>query len=178
MRSRATCLLLGILCLPLLTIALPTQAAPSAKMWDVVHARDWDLVVRSIERQSGIFPASSNVESPSDRIAVLVIDLTNRTSIARQFDASDFSLATSNGVRFVNLTAATAGQDYTVGRGLSPLETAVEPGATMTTGLLFAIPFDSGRFTLRFAPARTAIEIDECHCNLPSPVRAIERVDG
>lgn len=170
MRSRATCLLLALICLPLLTIALPTQAAPSAKMWDVVHTRDWDLVVRSIERQSGIFPATND---STDRIAVLVVDLTNRSSNPRGIIASDFSLTTTSGVRFVNLTAATASRDYASSRGLSPVDTEVAPGATMTTALLFVIPFDSGRFTLRFAPTRTAIKIDECHCNLPSPIRTV-----
>jgi hypothetical protein len=171
MRTRTTVFfLLALLCLPVLTIALPTQAAPSAKMWDVVHTRDWDLVVRSIERQSAIFPATND---STDRIAVLVIDLTNRTSSPRQIDASNFSLATSNGVRLVNLTAAKASQDYMIGRGLSPMDIAVAPGATISTALLFVIPFDAGRFTLRFAPAHTSIEIDECHCNLPSPVRTV-----
>jgi hypothetical protein len=63
-----------------------------------------------------------------------------------------------------------------IGRDLLPVDTEVAPGATMTIALLLVVPFDAGRFTLRFAPARTAIEIDECHCNLPTPVRTIGEV--
>jgi len=94
-------------------------------------------------------------------------------SSSRHIDASDFSLATSNGVRFVNLSGTTQSQNYATGRGLSSVGTTVDPGATMSTALLFVIPFDGGRFTLRFAPTRATIEIDECHCNLPSPVRTV-----
>ena len=166
-RSSLLVVLLGI---SLLTIALPTQAAPSAKMWDTVQTRDWELLVRSIERQSGIFPS---LESGTDRVAVLVVDVTNRTNASRRISASDFSLMTTNGLRFVNLTDVALGQTYTVNRGLTPISASIEPGSTATTALLFVVPFDSGRFILRYVPSNTAIEIDECHCNLPSPVRTV-----
>jgi hypothetical protein len=179
MRSGAMRVVAALCCLPLLAIAAPARSATPAQMWDLVRAPDWALTVRSIERLRGPLPAVDGGEPtrPVGQFAVLVFDLTNRSSGARTPRAADFLLAAAGGARFADLAEAAAARAYAIQTGLAPFGDPVPPGGTVTTLALFDIDPTAGLFTLHWLPAADhPIRIDECHCNLPSPTHP--QLDG
>jgi hypothetical protein len=161
-------------CLPLLAVAAPTRSAPSARLWDLVRSAEWELTVRSVERRPDPLSGSDGaVVRPDGRFAVFVVDLTNRTGRPLAPESEDFALRTAEGDRAANLAATPAARAYAVGAGFLPFGDPVPPGGTVTTVVVFEIAGDAGNLILLFRPARTAIRIDECRCNLPSPVREV-----
>jgi hypothetical protein len=76
-------------------------------------------------------------------------------------------------VRSVNFGDTSIARTYAGGAGLTPFGDVVPPGATVTTLVLFEIDPRAGQLALRFLPASQPIRIDECTCNLPSPVRSV-----
>ncbi len=76
-------------------------------------------------------------------------------------------------MRWVNLGDMPVARAYAGGMGLTPFGDVVAPGATVTTVVMFDVDPRAGRLTLRFVPANQPIQIDECTCNLPSPVRTV-----
>jgi hypothetical protein len=179
MRTGAMRVVAALCCLPLLAIAAPARSATPAQMWDLVRAPDWALTVRSIERLRGPLPAADGGEPtrPLGRFAVLVLDLTNQSSQAREPRAADFLLVAAGGARFADLAEAAAARAYAIQTGLAPFGDPVPPGGTVTTLALFDIDPTAGLFTLHWLPAADhPIRIDECHCNLPSPTHP--QLDG
>jgi hypothetical protein len=162
-------IVLALLCLPLLTVAIPAQSTEQARMWDIVRSPSWDLTVRSVERTNEPLQATAT-------IAVFRIDLTNRTTGTLTPRADDFVLLSSNGGRSSNRADTAEARTFMVETGVTRFGDAVPPGVSITTLLLFDIDRHAGRLTLAFLPARETIRIDECKCNLPSPVRTNEGV--
>jgi hypothetical protein len=158
-------------CLPLLTLAVPVRSAPRARMWDLVRSPAWDLTVRSVERRvDPVMTPDGVLVRPAGRFAIFRIDLTNRTSTSLAPQAADFVLRTADGARPHNLTDAPAARSLALAADLTPFGPPISPGATATTVLLFDLDAHSGHLTLHFLPANQPIQIDECKCNLPSPV--------
>src|SRR5262245_60021647 len=122
MRRGATWVVAVLCCLPLLAAAAPARSATPALMWDEVRAPEWEMTVRSIERLRGPLPAVDGEEPtrPAGQFAVLVFDLTNRSSGARTPQAADFLLVAAGGARFADLAETDAARTYAVQRGLKP----------------------------------------------------------
>jgi hypothetical protein len=175
MRLGAIRALAALCCLPLLTIAIPAHAAPSATMWQIVRSPAWDLNVRSIERRSDPLPAIAGQAPvrPAGRFALFVVDLRNRTDRPLAPQSGDFVLWPAAEAPSLNLGELPAARAYAAAAGLTPFGDPIAPGATVTTVVVFDIDAHAGRLTLRFLPANRTIRIDECHCNLPSPVRTV-----
>jgi hypothetical protein len=175
MRIGAIRVLVALCCLPLLTVAIPAHAAPTATMWQLVRSPAWDLNVRSIERRTDPLPAvvGEAPVRPEGRFAVVVVDLTNRTDRPLAPRPDDFVLWSAEGVRSLNLGETPAARTYAADAGLTSFGDPIAPGATATTVIVFDIDAHAGRLTLRFLPADRTIRIDECHCNLPSPIRTM-----
>jgi hypothetical protein len=175
MRRGAIRILAALCCLPLVTIAVPAHAAPTATMWQIVRSPEWDLNVRSIERRTDPLPAAGGREPvrPVGRFALFVVDLTNRTERPLAPQSGDFVLWSAEGVRSLNLGEMPAARTYATDAGLTPFGDPIAPGATVTTVVAFDIDAHAGRLTLRFLPANRTVRIDECHCNLPSPVKTV-----
>jgi hypothetical protein len=169
-------IVLALLWLPLATAVTPARVADQPRMWDVVQAPDWALTVRSVERRSEPLPAVDGAQParPDGHWALFVVDLTNRTSRSLAPEAGDFVLWSTEGGPAANLAASTLGRVYAATAGLTPFGEAVPPGATATTLVLFDIDVSASRLTLDFLPAGTTIQIDECKCDLPSPVRELD----
>jgi hypothetical protein len=144
-------------------------------MWDLVRAPEWDLTVRSVERRLDPLPAldGNGPVQARGRFAIFVVDLTNRTSRPQEPQASDFVLWSAKGRRWLNLGGTPAARAYAGGAGLTPFGDVIMPGATATTVVLFDVDTRAGQLILRFVPADQPIRIDECKCNLPSPVRSV-----
>lgn len=159
-------LVLALLCLPLLTAALPARAAHQARMWEVVRAPGWEVMVRSVERRSEALP-------PGRRYAVLVVDLTNRSAHPQTPRAGDFALWAAGGTRSLNLANSVAIPDVAVSSDVTPFGAEIAPGTSVRTLLVFDIEAHAGRLTLDYLPSGASIRIDECKCNLPSPVRTV-----
>lgn len=141
-------------------------------MWDVVPAADWELRVRSIERQSAPrrWSASGGVSRATEQIALIVVDLTNRSAEARRPRALDFALRAVSGQQFVNRSAAIDARAMAITNGLLPFGAPILPGERATTVLVFDLDPRATRLTLTFRPApRRTIRLDECHCSLPLP---------
>ena len=167
-------IVLLLLWVPLLTTLAPVRGADQALLWDVVESPKWELTVRSIERRREPLPAGGGqTVRPAGHWALFVVDLTNRTSRPLAPEAGDLVLRTGRGAASINLAASGYGRAYAVSAGLTPFGEAVPPGATITTLALFDIDGQAGRLTLDFRPAGTSIRIDECKCDLPSPVREV-----
>lgn len=172
----ATIRALALLCLlQLLAGAVMTAySAPSARMWDLVRSPAWDLTVRSVARSSEpLVTPDGQLLRPAGQFAIFVVDLTNRAHQAQPPRAEDFALWTARGVRALNLTAAPVTSSYAAAAGRTPFDAPVPPGATVTTVLLFQINPRASRLTLEFRPSGRSIGIDECKCDLPSPVRPL-----
>jgi|SRR5215211_7793658 hypothetical protein len=177
MRSRAVPVLIVLCCLPLVTVAASARSAETVRMWDVVRSPEWDLTVRSVERRLDPLPGVEGGAAvrPSGHFAIFRIDLTNRTDRPLAPQPRDFVLGSADGMRWVNLGGTPVVRAYAGGTGLTPFGDVVAPGATATTVVVFDIDAGAGRLTLRFVPAGQPIRIDECKCNLPSPMRTVSR---
>jgi len=175
MRLGAIRVLAALCWVPLVTIAIPAHAAPTARMWEIVRSPAWDLNVRSIERRTDPLPAAVGEAPvrPVGRFALFVVNLTNRTDRPLAPQPGDFVLWSAEGLRSLNLGETPAARTYATDAGLTSFGNPIAPGATVTTVVVFDIDAHAGRLTLRFVPANRAIRIDECHCNLPSPVRTV-----
>jgi hypothetical protein len=157
-----------------LAVAAPAQGEPVATMWQVVHAPRWDVMVRSIERRSDPFvlPGGESAR-PSGTFAIFVVDLTNLGTEPTAPAAADFVISDSSGQRWTNLATTPAGRDYATAAGLVPFGDPVAPGATVSTIALFDIKPHAGLLVMHYLPADRSIRIDECHCNLPVPVKPV-----
>jgi hypothetical protein len=143
-------------------------------MWDLARSSEWDVTVRSVERRRDPLPSPDAAPvRPAGQFVLFVVDLTNRTSRLVSPRPGDFVLRPAEELRSVNLGDTPIARTYAGGVGLTPFGDVVPPGATVTTLVLFAIDPRAGRLTLRFLPASQPIRIDECKCNLPSPVRSV-----
>ncbi|HET8524240.1 MAG TPA: hypothetical protein VFL82_13475 [Thermomicrobiales bacterium] len=167
-------ILVGCLCLPLLTGGATAQSAATAQaqMWDVVDAPGWSLMVRSVERLRDPLPGVDHgtVVRPAGQFAVLVVDLTNRTSRPQMPPTADFLLSSANGGRWVDLAETPAARAYARTNGFTPFGEVIPAGKTVRTIALFDINFHASRLTLHWRPSgERSIRIDECHCNLPIP---------
>jgi hypothetical protein len=169
--------LVVICCLPLLASAATAQPAPKAQaqMWDVVEAPGWSLMVRSAERLRDPLPGIDGgaVVRPTGQFAVLVFDLTNRSSRAQTPPTADFLLSSAGGGRWIDLAATPAARAYAKAHEFAPFGESIPPGATVRTIALFDIDYHASWLTLNWRPAGDrSIRIDECHCNLPIPSQA------
>jgi hypothetical protein len=175
MRFGAVPVVAVLFCLPLLTVAAPARSAETVRMWDLVRAPGWDLTVRSVERRVDPLPAADGGAAvrPSGRFAVFVVDLTNRATRPQAPRSGDFVLWSAEGRRSDNLADTPAARIYAAATDLTPFGDPIAPGATVTTVVLFDVDARAGRLTLRFVPANQPIQIDECKCNLPSPLRSV-----
>lgn len=174
MRTGVVAIFATLICLQLVVVAAPARSAPDARMWEVVRSDEWDLTVRSVERQ--LDPLASDdgkLVRPQGSFAIFAIDLANRSGRPLTPKSDDFVLMSSDGDRSVNLAALPIAQALAFAKGRSPFGDVIPPGATVTTIILFDIDPDAGRLTLHFRPATHQIRIDECKCNLPSPVRTL-----
>jgi hypothetical protein len=152
--------------------AAPARSVEVAHMWDLVESPSWTVMVRSVERLSAPIPSAGSDYStpPTGRIAVFMIDLTNREDGPVAPSARDFILSVEDGSLVVSLTSSEAAAVLSDDRGATVFGTPIQPHETIRTLLLFDIDAHAGRLVLRFLPApSTPIQIDECHCNLPSP---------
>lgn len=171
---RAISIVAILCCWPLLTVAVSARSAETVRMWDLVRAPAWELTVRSVERRLDPLPGVNGAPvRAKGRFAILVVDLTNRTPRAQAPKPGDFVLGSAEGRRWDNLGETPVARAYAADAGLRPFGETVAPGATVTTVVLFDIDAQAGRLTLQFVPASQPIEIDECKCNLPSPVRTV-----
>lgn len=169
--------LIVICCLPLLASAATAQSAPNtqAQMWDVINAPGWSLMVRSVERLRDPLPGVDGgaVVRPAGQFAVLVFDLTNRSSRAQTPPAADFLLSSADGGRWLDLATMPAATAYAKAHEFAPFGEPVPSGATVRTIALFDIDYHASQLTLNWRPAgERSIRIDECHCNLPIPSQA------
>jgi hypothetical protein len=165
-----------ICCLPLLAITVTAQTTSSAQMWDLVRSPVWDLTVRSVERSFEPLPAADGtLVRPAGQFALFAVDLTNRTDRPLAPRPDDFALWTAGGIPTVNLTGTPAARTHAAAGDRAPFGDIVPPGATVTTILVFDVEPRAGRLTLYFLPAGQPIRIDECKCDLPSPVRSVSR---
>lgn len=170
-------IILTLLWLPLTTAVMPARGESQPRMWDLVRSLEWDSTVRSVERRIAPLPAQDAAQPvrPNGHWALLVVDLTNRTSRSLAPEAGAFVLESAAGSRSLNLAASEHGRAYATILGLTPFGNALPPGATVATLVLFDIAADAGRLTLHFLPANQPIRIDECKCDLPSPMRDVVR---
>jgi hypothetical protein len=146
-------------------------------MWDLVRSADWDLTVRSVERRIDPLPApDGELVRPAGHFALFAVELTNRSGRPLAPAPEDFVLWSAVGSRFVNLADTPAARTYAAAVGSAPFGDVVLPGATVTTVLLFDVDAHASRLILHFLPAGQPIRIDECKCNLPSPVRSLSGV--
>jgi hypothetical protein len=177
MRAGALRAFIVICCLPLLASVATAQSATTAqaRMWDVVEAPEWSLMVRSVERLRDPLPAIDGGAPvrPAGQFAVLVFDITNRTSHVQTPASADFLLSSVDGGRWSDLATTPAARAYAKAQGFVPFGAAISPGATVRTIALFDIDYHASRLTLNWRPSGvTSIRIDECHCNLPMPTQA------
>lgn len=174
MRIGAVRTIIALCCLPLLTVVAPAPSSAGARMWDVVRSAEWELTVRSVERRIDPLTASDGaLVRPAGRFAIFAIDLTNRTDRPLAPTPGDFVLGLADGGHADSLADTPAARTYATANGRTPFGHVVPPGVTVTTIVLFDIAADAGRLTLHFLPANRPIRIDECKCNLPSPVRSV-----
>ena len=165
-----------ICCLPLLAVAMPAETSPSARMWDLVRSPVWDLTVRSVERSFEPLPAADGtLVRPAGQFAHFAVDLTNRTGHPLAPRPDDFELWTAGGIPTTNLTGTPAARTHAAASDHTPFGDVVPPDATVTTILVFDVDPRAGRLTLYFSPAGQPIRIDECKCDLPSPIRSVSR---
>jgi hypothetical protein len=143
-------------------------------MWDLVRSAEWDLTVRSVERRIDPLPAPDGaLVRPAGHFALFSVDLTNRSGRPLAPAPEDFVLWSAAGARFVNLAHTPVARTYAAAAGFSPFGDVVLPGITARTILLFDVDAHASRLILHFQPAGQPIRIDECKCNLPSPVRSV-----
>lgn len=130
--------------------------------------------MRSVERRVDPLPdAEDSSVRANGRFAIFVVDLTNRSQRSESPDANDFVLESDEGTFSVNLAEIPAASSYAVAKDLHPFADEIAPGATTSTILLFDIDPHAGRLMLDFLSSGKSIQIDECKCNLPSPVRHV-----
>jgi hypothetical protein len=172
-------LLAVVCCLPLLTLVHPAQSRATAGLLETVQSRDWALEVRGVERRVDPLPAvdGADVVRANGRFVVLLIDLTNRSDRTLTPDATDFLLHANDDRSSLNFASVPAARELAIDKGYLPFGDPIAPGATTQTILLFDINPFAGLLTLDFLPASTTVRIDECHCNLPSPVREVTSFD-
>jgi hypothetical protein len=161
-----------VVILPMLTLLRPAHSRAIVGLLQTVESPQWALTVRGVERSADPLPGEAPVH-PKGRFLVLLVDLTNRGSSATAPAANDFRLRGDDGRGWLNLASLPNARNLAVGKDFSPFGDPVAAGETARTILVFDIPVEAGRFTLDFEPARTGVRIDECHCNLPSPVREV-----
>jgi hypothetical protein len=160
-----------ILCLPLIAAVKPADARQPAKMWDVVSSADWNLTVRSIERQPAPLIPGDESTRPAGQFAIFTVDLQNVALQPLSPEQSDFVLRSASGVIALMFADQSATDAFAVSRGDAPFNASVQPGQSATVLLIFDIRPSAFPLTLTFNPARRDIRIDECSCSLPSPVR-------
>jgi uncharacterized protein DUF4352 len=140
-------------------------------MWDLVQSADWNVTVRSVERRiDPIEILNGQLVRANGHFVVFRLDLTNHADQPLVPAAADFALLSEDGKLMANKGGTEAARALAIAGNLTPYGQAVPPGATVTTILLFDADRGASRLTLRFAPANQLIQIDECKCNLPSPV--------
>lgn len=160
-----------ILCLPLLAAVRPADARRPAKMWDVVASADWNVTVRSIERQPAPLIPGDESTRPADQFAIFTVALQNIAGRPLTPRQSDFVLRSASGVIALMIANQSAADSFAVNRDDSPFDAPVQPGMTTTALLIFDVAPSAFPLTLTFVPAHRDIRIDECSCSLPSPVR-------
>ncbi len=162
-----------VLCLPLLAAVRPAAVEPPATMWQVVSSANWNLTVRSIERQPSPLIAGDDSARPKGQFAIFTVDLGNRTGKELTPDERDFVLKSASGAISLPIKNQTAADAVAIDRGARAFGDPIYPGQTATRLLIFDIEPSAFPLTLTFVPARRSIKIDECSCSLPSPTRSL-----
>jgi len=152
----------------------PEGRRAAAGLLEPVSVAGWEVTVRGVTRLSESLPVSDSGETlvPDGRFLLLLVDLKNQASVGREPNAGDFRLIDPEGRVVMNVADHGAARTYARQSGRSSFGATIEPGERVETILLFDVAPESGLFHLEVAGVGL-IRIDECHCNLPSPVQTI-----
>lgn len=152
----------------------PEGRRAAAGLLEPVSIAGWEVTVRGVTRLSEPLPVSESGErlTPNGRFLLLLVDIENQADASRAPEASAFRLVDPDGRTAANVADQAAAWTFAVQPDRSPFGAAIEPGERVETILLFDVTPESGLFHLEVAGVGL-IRIDECHCNLPSPVQTI-----